>query len=249
MDFIVIIPARFASTRFPGKPLVNINGKPMIQHVYEQASKVFSDVYVATDDEKIYSAVLSFNGKVVMTKKKHKSGTDRCAEAILKIEKIENKTFDVVINLQGDEPFINIEQINIIKKCFKSKKTQIATLAKYISNQEDLFDVNKPKIVINNKNEAIYFSRSVIPYYRGMDKKRWLTNHKYFKHIGLYAYRKDILLEITKLPQSSLEKVESLEQLRWIENAYKIKIAYTEYESLSIDTPRDLEYARQLKLL
>lgn len=249
MNFIVIIPARYASTRFPGKPLVNINGKSMIQNVYEQARKVFDCVYVATDDERIYSAVLAFSGKVVMTKKKHKSGTDRCAEAIGKIEAIEKKIFDVVVNIQGDEPFINPEQIITIKKCFKSKKTQIVTLAKYISNLEDLLDINKPKVVVNKKGEAIYFSRSIIPYYRNLDKKRWLTNHKYYKHIGLYAYRKDILLEITKLPQSSLEKAESLEQLRWIENSYKIKIAYTEYESLSIDTPRDLEYARQIKLL
>ncbi|MDR2836861.1 MAG: 3-deoxy-manno-octulosonate cytidylyltransferase [Bacteroidales bacterium] len=249
MDLIAIIPARYASTRFPGKPLVSINGKPMIQNVYEQACKVFDSVFVATDDERIENCVKNFNGKVVMTKKKHKSGTDRCAEAIQKIEISENKTFDIIFNIQGDEPFINPEQLLQLKKCFKQKSTQIATLVKHINNQEDIINPNKPKVIINKKDEAIYFSRSIIPYIRGVNKTKWITSNKFYKHVGLYAYRKDILLEITKLPQSNLEVAESLEQLRWIENGYKIKIAYTEHESLSIDTPSDLEQVKQIILL
>ena len=249
MNYIAIIPARYASTRFPGKPLVIINGKPMVQNVYEQAKKIFNTVYVATDDDRIFSVVEKFGGNVVMTMKKHKSGTDRCAEAIIKIEKITNQNFDIIVNIQGDEPFINPEQLLQIKKCFKSRKTQIATLVKLINNQEDMTNPNKPKVVVNAKDEAIYFSRSLIPYIRSVKKEKWIQNHKFYKHIGLYAYRKDILLEITKLEQSSLEIAETLEQLRWIENSYKIKVAYTEHESISIDTPKDLENVTQTILL
>ncbi|MDD2385302.1 MAG: 3-deoxy-manno-octulosonate cytidylyltransferase [Bacteroidales bacterium] len=249
MDFIAIIPARYASTRFPGKPLININGKTMIHTVYVQAKKVFSEVYVATDDERILVEVQRFGGKVVMTKKKHKSGTDRCAEAIDKIELLENKTYDVVINIQGDEPFIKTEQLNEIKLCFKLKKTQIATLVKPINNKDDIFNPHKPKVVISKNNEAIYFSRSPIPYLRGHKNTNWVSKHLFYKHIGLYGYRKDILKAITELPQSPLEIAESLEQLRWLENGYKIKIGFTEHESISIDTPRDIEKIRQIGLL
>lgn len=249
MDFIAIIPARFASTRFPGKPLININGKTMVHHVYIQAKKVFSDVYVATDDDRIYNAVIEFGGKVVMTKRKHKSGTDRCSEAILKIEELEGRSWDVVVNVQGDEPFIKTEQLVEIKKCFRQKKNQIATLVKPINNKDDIFNPNKPKVVINNKNEAIYFSRSPIPYLRGINENRWVSKHLYYKHIGLYAYRKEILHEITALKPSMLEIAESLEQLRWIENGYKIKVSLTEHESISIDTPKDLEKIKQVGLL
>lgn len=249
MEFIAIIPARYASTRFPGKPLVNINGKTMVHRVYSQTKKVFNDVWVATDDLKIVGEVESFGGKVVLTKKKHKTGTDRCAEAIEKIQTIENKTWDVIINIQGDEPFIKTEQLNEIKKCFKNKKTEIATLVKPINNKDDIFNINKPKVVINSKNEALYFSRLPIPYIRGVSEGKWVSKHLYFKHIGLYAFRADILQNITKLKVSTLEKAESLEQLRWLENGYKIKIAFTEHESLSIDTPKDLEKIKQLGLL
>jgi len=249
MDFIAIIPARYASTRFPGKPLININGKTMVHNVYLQACKVFETVYVATDDERILNEVLSFGGKAVMTMKKHKSGTDRCAEAIEKIETLENKDYDVVVNVQGDEPFIKTEQLNEIKSSFKLKKTQIATLIKPINNKDDIFNPNKPKVVISNKNEAIYFSRSPIPFLRGQKDNKWVSKHLYYKHIGLYGYRKDILKEITKLDTSPLEKAESLEQLRWLENGYKIKVGFTEHESISIDTPRDIEKIRQVGLL
>ncbi len=241
MKFIGIIPARYASTRFPGKPLVDISGKIMIRRVYEQAQKALDTVYVATDDKRIQKAVLNFGGNVVMTSKKHKSGTDRIAEAIDIISEKTNKKYDVIINIQGDEPFIYPEQIESVKKCFKLKRTQIATLAKPINNSKDIFDTNKPKLILNNKNEAIYFSRSPIPFVRGSKQADWILKHKFYKHIGLYGYRYDILKKITKLKPSVLEIVESLEQLRWIENGYKIKVEETEYESLGIDTKKDLK--------
>jgi len=249
MNFVAIIPARYGSTRFPGKPLININGKTMVHNVYLQASKVFETAYIATDDTRIFNEVISFGGKAIMTMKKHKSGTDRCAEAIEKIEVLENKEFDIIINIQGDEPFIKTEQLNEIKKCFKYKKTQIATLVKPINNKDDIFNPNKPKVVVSNNHEAIYFSRSPIPYLRGQKDNKWVSKHLYYKHIGLYGYRKDVLKTITKLAPSSLEKAESLEQLRWLENGYKIKVGYTEHESISIDTPRDVDKIRQVGLL
>lgn len=249
MDFIAIIPARYASTRFPGKPLVNINGKTMVHNVYVQACKVFKDVWVATDDERILNEVERFGGKAVMTMKKHKSGTDRCCEAIDKIETLENRTWDVIVNIQGDEPFIKTEQLLEIMKCFKQKKTQIATLVKPINNKDDIFNPNKPKVVVSNKNEAIYFSRSPIPFLRGVSETKWVSKHLFYKHIGLYAYRKDILHQITKLKPSSLENAESLEQLRWLENGFSIKVSFTEHESVSIDTPKDLERIKHVGLL
>ncbi len=241
MKFIGIIPARYASTRFSGKPLVDIGGKIMIRRVYEQAKKALDIVYVATDDKRIQKAVESFGGNVVMTSKRHKSGTDRIAEAVDLISAETNEKYDVIINIQGDEPFIYPEQIESVKKCFKLKRTQIATLAKPINNSKDIFDVNKPKLILNHKNEAIYFSRSPIPFVRSAKQKDWITKHKFYKHIGLYGYRYDILKQITKLKPSILEIAESLEQLRWIENGYKIKVEETEYESLGIDTRKDLK--------
>ncbi len=249
MNFIAIIPARYASTRFPGKPLVIINGKTMVHNVYIQAKKVFEHVYVATDDERIFNEVERFGGNAIMTMKKHKSGTDRCAEAIEKIELLENRSWDVVVNIQGDEPFIKTEQLLEIKKCFKQKKNHIATLVKPINNKDDIFNPNKPKVVINNHHEAIYFSRSPIPFLRGVKENKWVSKHLYYKHIGLYAYRKEVLREITALKPSNLELAESLEQLRWIENGYTIKVAFTEHESISIDTPKDLDRIRQVGLL
>ena len=249
MNIVAIIPARYASTRFPGKPLVNINGKSMVHNVYTQVSKVFDTVYVATDDNRISAEVEKFGGKFVMTSKKHKSGTDRCAEAIIKIEELEQKEFDIVVNVQGDEPFIKTEQLEELKSCFGKKRTQIATLVKPINNKEDLFNPNKPKVVISTENEAIYFSRSPIPYLRGQKETNWISKHLYYKHIGLYGYKKSVLLEITKLSQTPLELAESLEQLRWVENGYKIKVAFTEHESISIDTPKDLEKVKEIGLL
>lgn len=240
MKFIGIIPARYASTRFPGKPLADMDGKPMIQRVYEQVIQAVDEVCVATDDERIEAAVKAFGGKVVMTSDKHRSGTDRCFEAYQKI----GKGFDVVINIQGDEPFIHPEQIETIKSCFTDEQVQIATLVKPFFPDDDfestLFNPNSPKVVVNKKMEAMYFSRSIIPYIRGKQYTEWLPSHTFYKHIGMYAYRADVLAEITALPQSTLELAESLEQLRWLENGYKIKVGITRQETIGIDTPEDL---------
>jgi len=241
MNFIGIIPSRFASTRFPGKPLVDINGKSMIQRVYEQAKLVLDHVYVATDDDRIAKEVERFGGKFVMTSEKHQSGTDRIAEAIKLLKSDYNDDFDVVINIQGDEPFIQPEQITEIMSCFNKDKTEIATLVKKIEQNEDIFDVNKPKVLFDKNMKAIYFSRSPIPYLRNIDKLEWHLKHNYFKHIGMYAYKTDVLKQITQLKQSSLEIAESLEQLRWIENDFTITVSETQFESIGVDTPEDLQ--------
>ena len=248
-NILGLIPARYASTRFPGKPLADIGGKPMIQRVYEQSAKVLADVYVATDDERIETAVKAFGGKVVMTATTHQSGTDRCAEAIRKIESSTGKKYKAVINIQGDEPFISPEQIRLLASAFENPETEIATLVKPTDNQADLFNPNKPKVVVSAKGEALYFSRSPIPYLRGVDEKQWHTNHKFYNHIGLYGYRSDILSEITKLIRGTLEKCESLEQLRWLENGYRIVVLETQLESLSIDTPEDLQSLKDRGLI
>lgn len=240
LNFIGIIPARYASSRFPGKPLADIKGKPMIRRVYEQASKAFENVYVATDDNCIESTVKAFGGKVVMTSPHHKSGTDRCAEAVDIVESNERKRFDVVLNIQGDEPFIDPEQLKQVSACFDEENTQIASLVKAIHSPDDLFDPNRPKVVINARHEAVYFSRSVVPYIRGVQEKEWISRHQFYMHIGLYGFRRDILPELTRLSQSPLELAESLEQLRWIENGFRIKMRITEFESFGIDTPDDL---------
>lgn len=242
MNFIGIIPARYESSRFPGKPLAEMAGKPMIQRVYEQAKLAIDEVWVATDDMRIADTVSAFGGKVVITSKEHRSGTDRCNEALSKI----NKAFDVVINIQGDEPFIHPQQIETLKSCFNSKEIQLATLVKPFKKEDGfdvLFNPNSPKVIINKRNEALYFSRSIIPYIRDAHHTEWLDKHTFYKHIGMYAYRADILDEITKLPQTSLELAESLEQLRWIENGYQIKVGFTDIETIGIDTPEDLQKA------
>ncbi len=248
MKFIAIIPSRYGSSRLPGKPLIKINGLPMVQRVYQRASQALRDVYVATDNKKIFDTVEGFGGNVIMTSKKHKSGTDRCSEAIDIIQKTTNKNFDVIINVQGDEPFIYPEQIIKVMSCFKNKKTQIATLVKPINNSEDIFNPNKPKVVLNKHNEAIYFSRSPVPFIKKDKEKDWIK-HKFYKHIGIYAYRYDILKKITKLKPSYLEECEMLEQLRWIENKFRIKVEFTEHESISIDTRRDLQKLNKTGLL
>lgn len=243
--FVGIIPARYASSRFPGKPLADIGGKSMIQRVYEQASKVLSLVYVATDDQRIFDAVKAFGGKVIMTSTEHKTGTDRCYEASTKIK----ENFDVVINIQGDEPFIQPEQIVTLQNCFQDNTTEIATLAKLVTIQDDfeyLANSNRPKVVINKNNEALYFSRSIIPYIRGKNNSEWIESHKFYTHIGMYAYRKDVLQKIHSLPPSPLETAESLEQLRWLENGFRIKVGFTDKASFSIDTPEDLKEAQKL---
>jgi 3-deoxy-manno-octulosonate cytidylyltransferase (CMP-KDO synthetase) len=244
MKFLGIIPARYASTRFPAKPLAILGGKTVIQRVYEQVAGILDDAYVATDDERIEATVKAFGGKVIMTSPLHKSGTDRCYEAFTKIE----GHFDVVVNIQGDEPFIQQSQLEAIKACFDDSSTQIATLVKPFSSDdsfEALENVNSPKVVLNKNRNAMYFSRSVIPYQRNAEKNEWLKEHTYYKHIGLYAYRTEVLKEITNLPQSPLELAESLEQLRWLENGYSIKAGITSVETIGIDTPQDLERAEE----
>ena len=241
MNFLGIIPARYASSRFPGKPLAILKGKSVIQRVYEQASSSLEETYVATDDERIAQAVRSFGGKVVMTSPLHKSGTDRCNEAYNEIARLQGD-FDVIINIQGDEPFIQPLQLETIKKCFDDSTTQIATLVKPFSVSDSfsaLENINSPKVVVDRHMNALYFSRSIIPYLRNKEKEEWLKNQVYYKHIGLYAYRAEVLKEITSLPQSTLELAESLEQLRWLENGYKIKVGITHMETIGIDTPDD----------
>lgn len=233
-----IIPARFASTRFPGKPLIDIHGKSMIQRVYERAKTASSlaDLVVATDDERILEHVKEFGGKVIMTANTHQSGTDRCAEVAAKMS-----DFDVVINIQGDEPFIINSQIDLLAGCFTDESIELATLVKEIVNVDELNNPNSPKVILNTRSEAIYFSRTAIPYVRGAAIEDLLDRHTFFKHIGIYGYRTDVLKEITSLPVSSLEKAESLEQLRWLENGYRIKVAVTDLETKAIDTPEDLQ--------
>ncbi len=241
MNILGVIPARYASTRFPGKPLTIINGKTMIQRVYEQAlkSEMLADVIVATDDKRIYDAVLSFEGKAIMTSTEHNSGTDRCNEVV---QNIDNE-FDAIVNIQGDEPFINPEQINQIASIIAMDGSQIASLCKPIKDSEELFDENVVKVVFDNDYNALYFSRQTIPFLRKADKdaEKWMNVRTFYKHIGIYAYRVDVIKKIASLPQSGLEIAECLEQLRWIENSYKIKMGITEFESYSIDTPQDVE--------
>jgi 3-deoxy-manno-octulosonate cytidylyltransferase (CMP-KDO synthetase) len=239
-----IIPARYASTRFPGKPLALIGGKPMIRLVYEQASLALSSVYVATDDHRIYNAVRSFGGNAVMTSPDHRSGTDRCAEAAVIIENETGRTPGTIINIQGDEPFIRPDQISLLASCFDDKNVDIATLVRKVEKDEDLFNANQPKVVIGLSGDAIYFSRSVIPYLRGEKPEEWASRHTYYKHLGIYGYRKDTLLKLTKLNPGPLETAESLEQNRWLENGFRIRTAVTKWESIGIDTPEDLENAK-----
>ncbi|MBN2636542.1 MAG: 3-deoxy-manno-octulosonate cytidylyltransferase [Prolixibacteraceae bacterium] len=240
MKFITIIPARYESTRFPGKPLVLINNKPMIEWVYKNVADPVDQAWVATDDDRIYNAVKSFGGNAIKTSSRHQSGTDRCAEAALKLA--ENIDFDVVINVQGDEPFVKKEQIELLKSCF-SEHTDIATLIKKIESIDELFNQNRPKVVVDKRMNALYFSRSPIPFVRHAEKTEWLNHQIFWAHIGMYAYRKAILQKITKLEHGNLECAESLEQLRWIENGFKIKVAETTHQSVGIDTPDDLDLA------
>ena len=241
MKFIGIIPARYSSSRFPGKPLAILGGKPVIEHVYRQVSSVMEDVFVATDDQRIYDAVEAFGGKAIMTRSDHKSGTDRICEALEKV----GGSFDIVINIQGDEPFIQKSQLETVMQCFDDPRTQIATLGKPFESMEAVENPNSPKIVLDNDGYALYFSRSVIPFVRGKEHEEWLSHFPYLKHIGLYAYRTEVLREVSKLPQSTLELAESLEQLRWLQNGYKIKVGLTDVETIGIDTPEDLQRAEE----
>ncbi|MHA7111782.1 3-deoxy-manno-octulosonate cytidylyltransferase [Sunxiuqinia elliptica] len=243
MKFIGIIPARYASTRFPGKPLAILDGKPIIQHVYENAAQALDGVWIATDDERIAQAVELFGGNYVMTRNDHQSGTDRCAEAAAQLSA--SVSFDVVINIQGDEPFVRAEQIESLKACFADPKTEIATLVKKIEKTEVLFNPNRPKVVLDTEQNALLFSREAIPHIRGVEKDAWLAKHTFYGHLGMYAYRREVLQQITQLKPSVLELAESLEQLRWLENGFVIKVGQTTFESIGIDTPEDLEAATQ----
>ena len=241
MKHIAIIPARYASTRFPGKPLAILGGKTVIQRVYEQAVSVLSEAWVATDDERIYQTVKEFGGRAVMTRADHKSGTDRIEEA----SEIINTNADVIINIQGDEPFVQPSQIKALIQLFDNAETQIGTLGKRFDSIEAVYNPNSPKIVTDKQGFALYFSRSIIPHVRGVENKEWLNHFPYLKHLGRYAYRRDVLRQITQLPQSSLEKAESLEQLRWLENGYRIRVGLTDVETVGIDTPEDLQRAEE----
>lgn len=239
MKFIALIPARYASTRFPAKPLALLRGKPVIQWVWETAARCMDDAVVCTDDERIMQAVERFGGRAVMTSTSHRSGTDRCYEAYQKV----GQGADVVVNIQGDEPFIHPTQLQTIRACFENADTQIATLVKPFRPEdrlEALRNPNSPKVVVDNQMRALYFSRSVVPYVRGAEPDEWLSRHTFYKHIGLYAYRADVLRQITSLPQSSLEVAESLEQLRWLQNGFTIRVGITDVETIGIDTPDDL---------
>ena len=242
MKFIAIIPARYASTRFPGKPLAMLGGKRVIERVYEQVAGALDEAVVATDDARIYDAVQAFGGRAVMTSPDHRSGTDRCREAFDKL----GTPCDVVVNVQGDEPFIRPAQLEALKRCFDDPETQIATLVKPFAEKdglEALENPNSPKVVLDTRSRAICFSRSVIPYLRGIPREEWLTRHTFYKHIGLYAFRTEVLRAVTALPPSMLETAESLEQLRWLENGYKIGVGISDVETIGIDTPEDLERA------
>lgn len=242
MKFIAIIPARYASTRFPAKPLAMLDGKLIIQRVYERVEKVFPTLCVATDDERIKHAVEAFGGVAVMTSTSHRSGTDRCYEAYCKMK----SDADVVVNVQGDEPFIAPSQLHTIMDCFNDETTEIATLVKPFTNEatiEQIENPNSPKVVMSNDGYALYFSRSIVPYLRGIPKEEWPKHHNYLKHIGLYAYKADVLKCITSMPQGNLEQCESLEQLRWLQAGLRIKVGTTDVETIGIDTPEDLNRA------
>ncbi len=251
MKIIAIIPARYASTRFPAKVLADINGRPMIERVFNQAKKAtkLSDVFIATDHQLVFDRVNQFTQNVLMTSDSHISGTDRIAEAALILEK-KNIEFDFIINIQGDEPFIKPEQIDsLVTILVENKNVQLATLVSKIKDSETLFDSNVVKAIFDINHKAIYFSRNPIPFVRNVDKNQteenqknaWLSEHTFYRHIGMYAYQKDVLQQITKLEPSTLELAESLEQLRWIENGFSIQVAITPFESIGIDTPEDLE--------
>jgi 3-deoxy-manno-octulosonate cytidylyltransferase (CMP-KDO synthetase) len=241
MNTLIIIPARYASSRLPGKPLALIKGKPMIRHVYERAALAFDTVYVATDDQRIQDAVSAFSGRLVMTSTQHQSGTDRCFEALEKTEKETGKAYDIIINLQGDEPLIDARQIQELEALFQDSDIGIATQVKIISEPQDLTDPDQPKAVLDKNQNALYFSRQAIPYVRNPKNKAVLKEYTFYKHIGLYGYRRETLKEIVKLKQTPLELAEKLEQNRWLENGYKIRCGITQYENFSVDTENDLK--------
>lgn len=242
MRIVGIIPARYASTRFPGKPLALIKGKPMIQRVYEQALKAKLDaVVVATDDVRIADAVMDFGGQYVMTDPNHRSGTDRCREVLDLLE----DQYDAVINIQGDEPFIDPRQIEMVRDLISCEGTVLASLAKRIEDEEELFSPNTVKVVMDNKGTALYFSRNPVPFMRNMNRDEWLNKGVFYKHIGIYAYKADTLRQIAAMQPTTLELAESLEQLRWLENGLRIRMGITQEENVSIDEPNDIAKAER----
>ena len=241
MKYIAIIPARYASTRFPGKPLAMLGGQSVIERVYRQVTTILSEAYVATDDERIFNAVEAFGGKAIMTRADHHSGTDRIEEAAEKI----GTDADVIVNIQGDEPFIQPSQIKTVCEQFDDPDTQIATIGKPFTSMDAVANPNSPKIVTDINGFALYFSRSVIPFVRGAERDEWLSHFPFLKHLGIYAYRREVLREITQLPMSPLEKAESLEQLRWLQNGYRIRVGITNVETVGIDTADDLRRAEE----
>ncbi|MCH7657381.1 MAG: 3-deoxy-manno-octulosonate cytidylyltransferase [Bacteroidetes bacterium] len=249
MNTLGIIPARYQSVRFPGKPLVIIGGKTMIRRVYDRCSLSLNNVIVATDDKRISKEVESFGGHVIMTFQNHQSGTDRCAEAVTLYQKSHNEPVDIVINIQGDEPFLDPVMLSHLSKSFNDPEIQISTLIKKISSEEEIFNPHLPKVVADKNGMALYFSRSPIPYVRNIEKTKWAGEYPFYKHIGIYAFRTEILMEITQLSPSSLEKAESLEQNRWLENGYTIHVVETRHESISIDTPEDLEKINSMEIM
>lgn len=242
MKLLGVIPARYDSSRFPGKCLVDIQGKSMVRHVYERAvlSKSLDKVIVATDDQRIFDEIESNGGNAIMTSVKHRNGTERCSEVIDKVD----ESYDYVVNIQGDEPFINPEQIDILVSCLDGD-TELGTLVKHETDISVLESPTEMKVVLNKNMEAMYFSRSVIPFVRDSKKSDWAKTHKFYLHVGIYAYRTDVLKKIVKLTPGELEMTELLEQLRWLENGFKIKVALTTHESFMIDTPEDLKAALQ----
>lgn len=244
MRTLAIIPARYASTRFPGKPLALLGGKPMIEWVWDCVASLqaLTEAVVATDDTRIAEAVEAFGGRAMMTRSTHRSGTDRCGE-VLEMLEAEGKVFDVVVNIQGDEPFVQQEQLTSLIGCFENSDTQIATLKTAIGNIEELCSPNNVKVVCNNTGNALYFSRQPIPYLRGVEREEWLQRQSYYKHVGIYAFRATVLKELVRLSPSQLELSESLEQLRWLENGYPIRVCMTPTANMGIDTPEDLAAA------
>lgn len=245
-QFLGIIPARYASTRFPGKPLAQLHNKPMIQWVYESAQKVFAHLVVATDDERIFKAVADFGGRAVLTSPDHLSGTERCAEACSLYQNQSGVKFSHIVNIQGDEPLIKTEQLTTLMECVQVQGTGIATLIQALDNQNDLENPNVVKVVVDKSFKALYFSRAPIPYLRGVPPGQWSEEHTYYSHVGLYAFRSEVLEELVKLPPTQLEMAESLEQLRWMEQGFPIQTKITEFPSLGVDTPEDLEKIRLL---
>ena len=245
MKVFGIIPARYASTRFPGKPLVQLDGRTMVEWVYRRAEKAFDTVAVATDDERIAAEVRRFGGRVVMTSPAHRSGTDRCAEALALMQDETGTKADVVVNVQGDEPFVDPALLSRLAACFDDESTQIATVVKPFDSVADLMNPNNVKAVLSASGRAVYFSRSTIPYIRGFEQDEWLNRHTFYWHLGLYAYRAGILARLTQLPPSPLEIAESLEQNRWLENDFYIRVIQTQGENIAIDTPEDLVRAQQ----